>query len=90
MANNGSQQLPRVSSSVQRTPHRLVPHHDAAHSAAAAKQLESVKHLLWHGNAEEALERLGGLLIELELLRAFWPAADKLGQGISEFETYVN
>jgi hypothetical protein len=24
-----------------------------------AKQLESVKHLLWHGNAEEALERLG-------------------------------
>ncbi|MBV9999937.1 MAG: ISKra4 family transposase, partial [Verrucomicrobia bacterium] len=23
-----------------------------------AKQLESVKHLLWHGNAEEALERL--------------------------------
>jgi hypothetical protein len=26
-----------------------------------AKQLESVKHLLWHGNAEEALERLGGL-----------------------------
>ena len=36
-----------------------------------AKQLESVKHLLWHGNAEEALERLGGLIIELDLLRAF-------------------
>ena len=54
-----------------------------------AKQLESVKHLLWHGNAEEALERLGGLLIELELLRAFSPAADKLGQGVGEFETYL-
>ena len=23
-------------------------------------QLESVKHLLWHGNTEEALERMGG------------------------------
>ena len=48
-----------------------------------------MKHLLWHGNAEEALERLGGLLIELELLRAFSPAADKLGQGIGEFDTYL-
>ena len=54
-----------------------------------AKQLESVKHLLWHGNAEEALERLGGLIIELDLLRAFSHAADKLGQGIGEFETYT-
>ena len=54
-----------------------------------AKQLESVQHLLWHGNAEEALERLGGLLIELELLRAFSPAADKLGQGVGEFDTYI-
>ena len=36
-----------------------------------SKQLESVKHLLWHGNTEEALERIGGLNIELDLLRAF-------------------
>jgi hypothetical protein len=56
---------------------------------AIAKQLESVKHLLWHGNAEEALDRLGGLIIELDLLRAFSHAADKLGQGIGEFETYI-
>jgi hypothetical protein len=27
--------------------------------AATSKQLESVKHLLWHGNVEEALESLG-------------------------------
>ena len=55
-----------------------------------AKQLESVKHLLWHGNAEEALERLGGLIIELDLLlRVFSPTADKLGQGIGEFDTYI-
>ena len=54
-----------------------------------AKQLESVKHLLWHGNTEEALERLGGLLIELDLLRAFSPPADKLGKSLGEFETYI-
>jgi hypothetical protein len=54
-----------------------------------AKQLESVKHLLWHGNTEEALERLGGLVIELDLLRAFSPPADKLGKSLGEFETYI-
>src|SRR6202140_3923210 len=57
--------------------------------AEVSKQLESVKHLLWHGNTEEALERLGGLIIELDLLRAFSPAAVKLGQGIGEFDTYI-
>ena len=30
--------------------------------AAASKQVESIKHLLWHGNVEEALERLANLL----------------------------
>ena len=54
-----------------------------------SKQLESVKHLLWHGNTEEALERIGGLNIELDLLRAFSPAADKLGKNLGEFETYI-
>jgi hypothetical protein len=53
------------------------------------KQLESMKHLLWHGNTEEALERLGGLVIELDLLRAFSPPADKLGNSLGEFETYI-
>jgi len=54
-----------------------------------SKQLESVKHLLWHGNTEEALERLGGLSIELDLVRAFSPPADKLGKSLGEFETYI-
>jgi hypothetical protein len=45
--------------------------------------------LLWHGNAEEALERIGGLNIELDLLRAFSPPADKLGKSLGEFETYI-
>jgi hypothetical protein len=31
--------------------------------------LQSVKHLLWHGNTEEALERMGDLLMELSLVR---------------------
>ena len=31
--------------------------------ADVSKQLESVKHLLWHGNTEEALERLSDLLM---------------------------
>src|SRR6516165_3007379 len=52
-----------------------------------SKQLESVKHLLWHGNSEEALERIGGLNIELDLLRAFSPAADKLAKNLGEFKT---
>jgi hypothetical protein len=54
-----------------------------------AKPLQSVKDLLWHGNAEEALERFGGLIIELDLLRAFSSAAAKVGQGIGEFDTYI-
>jgi hypothetical protein len=29
--------------------------------ADASRRLESVKHLLWHGNAEEALDRLADL-----------------------------
>ena len=48
-----------------------------------------MKHLLWHGNTEEALERIGGLNIELDLHRAFSPPADKLGKSLGEFETYI-
>ena len=58
-------------------------------STRTSKQLESVKHLLWHGNTEEALERIGGLNIEIDLLRAFSPPADKLGKSLGEFETYI-
>ena len=38
---------------------------------AISKRLESVKHLLWHGNVVEALERQAGLLMELEMIRAY-------------------
>jgi len=30
---------------------------------AVSKQVESIKHLLWHGNVEEALERLADLIL---------------------------
>src|SRR6266436_9410579 len=57
--------------------------------ADVSKQLESVKHLLWHGNTEEALERLGDLLVELSFIQAHSNAAKKVADGLSEFETYI-
>jgi hypothetical protein len=56
--------------------------------AEVSKRLESVKHLLWHGNTEEALERLGDLLVELSFIQAHSNAAKKVADGLSEFETY--
>jgi hypothetical protein len=57
--------------------------------AEVSKRLESVKHLLWHGNTEEALERLGDLLMELTLVQARSNAAKKLVDGLDEFRTYI-
>jgi hypothetical protein len=57
--------------------------------AEASEQLESVKHLLWHGNTEEALERLVNLLMELSLIQAHSAAAEKVAEGLTEFETYI-
>jgi hypothetical protein len=57
--------------------------------AAASKQLESIKHLLWHGNVEEALERLTHLLMDLDLIRDLSLSAEKLAAGVAEFETYI-
>jgi len=51
--------------------------------------LESIKHLLWHGNVEEALERLANLLMDLELIRNHSAPAEKLTAGVAEFETYI-
>ena len=52
-------------------------------------RLESLKHLFWHGNTEEALERLGDLLMELSFIQARSNAAKKVADGLSEFETYI-
>ena len=57
--------------------------------AEVSKRLERVKHLLWQGNTEEALERLGDLLMELSLVQARSNAAKKLVDGLNEFRTYI-
>jgi len=63
---------------------------DQAQTATGmSKRIASVKHLLWHGNVAEALERMGGMLIELDLIRAHSGAAEKLAAGLGEFETYI-
>lgn len=83
----------------------MVPHHHAADglqqqtkaleeqqsetAAAVSKQIESIKHLLWHGNVEEALERLTHLLMDLDLIRDHSTAAEKLAAGVAEFVVYI-
>ncbi len=57
--------------------------------AAAAKRIDSVKHLIWHGNVAEALDRLHDLLQDLDLIRAHSAAAEKLACGMTEFEIYI-
>jgi hypothetical protein len=57
--------------------------------ADVSKRLESVKHLLWHGNTDEVLERLQHLLIELSLIQSRSISAKKLVDSMTEFETYI-
>jgi len=54
-----------------------------------SKRIDSVKHLLWHGNVAEALDRMGELRLNLELMRAQSAAAGKLAGGVGELETYI-
>jgi hypothetical protein len=56
---------------------------------AVSKHLESVKHLLWHGNTDAALERLDDVLLDLFLIQARSAAAKKLADGLSEFQKYI-
>ncbi|MDQ2835583.1 MAG: hypothetical protein M3Y50_17945 [Acidobacteriota bacterium] len=56
---------------------------------STAKRIDSVKHLIWHGNVAEALDRLHDLLQDLDLIRAHSAAAEKLVRGMSEFEIYI-
>ena len=57
--------------------------------ATVSKQVESIKHLLWHGNGEEALERMAGLLLDLDMIRNHSTLAEKLAVGLAEFQTYI-
>ena len=52
-------------------------------------RLDSVKHLLWHGNVVEAQERQAALMLDLDLIRAHSLAAEKLAVGMSDFDGYI-
>jgi hypothetical protein len=57
--------------------------------AGIAKQLESIKHFLWHGNTPEAMERLTGLSIHLSMIPEHSAPAAKIAHGVADFETYI-
>ena len=52
----------------------------AKEAAEWSKRIDSVKHLLWHGNVAEAMDRMGDMLLDMDLIRAHSAAAEKLGQ----------
>jgi hypothetical protein len=54
-----------------------------------SQRIDSVKHLLWHGNVAEALDRMEDLLPDLELIPAPSVPIEKLTAGLSELETYI-
>ena len=58
-----------------------------ASGGEASKQLDSVKHLLSHGNVEEALQRLGNLFLDLDLIRK--RSARRRSWQPAEFQTYI-
>ena len=57
--------------------------------SAASKQIVSIKHLLWHGNVDEALDRIDNLLMDLDLIGRQSAPAEKLAAGISDLRTYI-
>ena len=62
---------------------------DAAFGTETSRSLESVKHYLWHGNVEMALEGLEQLIFDLDLRRQHSPASAKLYRSVTEFDTYI-
>jgi hypothetical protein len=57
--------------------------------ADVSKQLESIKHYLWHGNTPEALERLTSLSIGMDMIREHSAPAAKVANGVADFQTYI-
>ena len=57
--------------------------------AASSKQIASIKHLLWHGNVDEALDRVDNLFMDLDLISRQSAPADKLAVGMADLRTYI-
>ena len=74
---------------VMKQQNKAVTEDDSTVGAEAAKTLESVKHFLWHGNVDAALDRLERLLFDLDMRRYSSTAAAKLQRRVTEFDTYV-
>jgi len=55
-----------------------------AEADRVARQLESIKHLLWHGNTPEALERLTSLFLQLDMVRERSASAAKVANGLAD------
>jgi len=51
--------------------------------------VKSISYLLWHGNVEEAFDRLANPLLDLDLIPNHFGSAEKLAAGVAEFETYI-
>jgi hypothetical protein len=62
---------------------------NAAAGAEVANTVERVKHFLWHGNVDAALECLDSVLFELDVQRRHSTAAAKLHRSVTEFDTYI-
>ncbi len=74
---------------VMRQQNKAVTEDDSTVGTEAAKTLESVKHFLWHGNVDAALDRLERPLFDLDMRRWSSTAAAKLQRSVTEFDTYV-
>jgi hypothetical protein len=62
---------------------------ERADGTASSKQIESIEHLLWHGNVDEALDRIDCLFMDLDLISRQSAPAEKLAAGISDLRTYI-
>jgi len=60
-----------------------------AEGVAASKPIESVQHRLWHGNVDEALDRIDSLFIDGDLIRRPSDPADQLAVGMADLRTYI-
>jgi hypothetical protein len=62
---------------------------NAAAGTEVANTLERVKHFLWHGNVDTALECLDSVMFELDLQRNSSTCTENLHRSVTEFDTYI-